>query len=61
MYITWFFLQEDNPNVPFYTSASDLAGFWDLVTLQIDDINSTFKEIELLRENNWKEVPCQKV
>lgn len=51
---------EDNPSVPFYTTASDLAGFWDLVMLQIDDINSTFKEIELLRKNNWKEVTTQK-
>lgn len=54
-------LQEDSPSVPFYTTASDLAGFWDLVMLQIDDINSTFKEIELMKQNNWKEVADQKV
>lgn len=56
-----FLFQEDDPNVPFYTTASDLAGFWDLVKLQIEDINNTFKEIELMRNNNWKETISQKV
>ncbi|XP_055951879.1 uncharacterized protein LOC129987909 isoform X4 [Argiope bruennichi] len=51
---------EENPSVPFYTTASDLAGFWDLVMLQVDDINSTFKEIEAMRQNGWKEVISEK-
>ncbi|KFM71205.1 Disks large-associated protein 1, partial [Stegodyphus mimosarum] len=51
---------EENPNVPFYTTASDLAGFWDMVMLQVDDINSTFSEIKAMKENGWKEIAPRK-
>ncbi|KAG8179964.1 hypothetical protein JTE90_015413 [Oedothorax gibbosus] len=51
---------EENPSVPFYTTATDLAGFWDLVMLQVDDINATFKEINAMQKNGWKEVVCEK-
>ncbi|GFS93681.1 hypothetical protein NPIL_176232 [Nephila pilipes] len=47
---------EENPSVPFYTTGSDLAGFWDLVLLQVEDINTTLKEIDDMRRNGWKEV-----
>nr|XP_054751951.1 serine/arginine repetitive matrix protein 1-like [Lytechinus pictus]XP_054751952.1 serine/arginine repetitive matrix protein 1-like [Lytechinus pictus] len=36
------------------TLASDLAGFWDMVMIQVDDINSKFIDIETLKDNNWK-------
>ncbi|XP_071502412.1 uncharacterized protein [Diadema antillarum] len=36
------------------TLASDLAGFWDMVMIQVDDINSKFADIQTMRENNWK-------
>ncbi|GFQ90808.1 hypothetical protein TNCT_716552 [Trichonephila clavata] len=52
---------EENPSVPFYTTGSDLAGFWDLVLLQVDDINTTFKEIDDMRKNGWKEVISEKL
>ncbi|GIY45149.1 hypothetical protein CDAR_298551 [Caerostris darwini] len=51
---------EENPSVPFYTTDSDLAGFWDLVMLQVEDINATFKEIEIMKKNGWKEVVSEK-
>ncbi|GBM74499.1 Disks large-associated protein 1 [Araneus ventricosus] len=51
---------EENPSVPFYTTDSDLAGFWDLVLLQVDDITATFKEIEAMKQNGWKEVISEK-
>ncbi len=32
----------------------DLAGFWDMVLIQVDDVNSMFKEIEGFRQNGWR-------
>ncbi|XP_038046626.1 disks large-associated protein 1-like [Patiria miniata] len=32
----------------------DLTGFWDMVLLQVDDVNSMFAEIEELRQNGWR-------
>jgi discs large-associated protein 1 len=39
----------------FKTTSQDLAGFWDLVVIQIDDVQRMFVEIEALRRNGWKE------
>ena len=39
----------------FATTSEDLAGFWDLVMIQVDDVRLMFTEIEELRLNNWKE------
>eukprot|EP00057_Strongylocentrotus_purpuratus_P002588 XP_003724809.1 PREDICTED: serine/arginine repetitive matrix protein 1 [Strongylocentrotus purpuratus] len=36
------------------TLASDLAGFWDMVMIQVDEMNSKFIDIETLKDNNWK-------
>ncbi|XP_057219287.1 disks large-associated protein 4 isoform X4 [Triplophysa rosa] len=35
-------------------TAQDLAGFWDLLQLSIEDISMKFDELHLLRSNNWK-------
>ncbi|XP_022087034.1 serine/arginine repetitive matrix protein 2-like [Acanthaster planci] len=32
----------------------DLTGFWDMVLIQVDDVNSMFAEIEELRQNGWR-------
>ena len=39
---------------PFPTTDDDLAGFWDLVMMQIEEIDSTYDEIVKLRTNGWK-------
>jgi hypothetical protein len=39
----------------FKTTAQDLAGFWDMVSLQVEDVNSMFEEIEKLHQRNWRE------
>ncbi|XP_066143048.1 uncharacterized protein [Euwallacea fornicatus] len=39
----------------FPTTNQDLQGFWDMVMLQVDQVDNLFKEINRLRENNWKE------
>ncbi|KAK3732881.1 hypothetical protein QZH41_018668 [Actinostola sp. cb2023] len=36
---------------------ADLAGFWDMVMLQVDDVSSMFDNIEELRKNGWVEKP----
>ncbi|KAK8737572.1 hypothetical protein OTU49_004543, partial [Cherax quadricarinatus] len=40
----------------FPTTCEDLAGFWDMVSIQVEDIKNSLKEILLLRANGWKEV-----
>ncbi|TRY98599.1 hypothetical protein DNTS_005284, partial [Danionella cerebrum] len=35
-------------------TAQDLAGFWDLLQLSIEDISMKFDELHLLRDNDWK-------
>ena len=32
----------------------DLTGFWDMVLIQVEDVNSMFSEIEELRQNGWR-------
>ncbi|XP_046631402.1 uncharacterized protein LOC124311124 [Daphnia pulicaria] len=45
-----------SPDEPFPTTGQDLAGFWDMVTIQVDHIDLLFAEIKQLRDNNWVEV-----
>ncbi len=37
----------------FVTLDGDLAGFWDMVYLQIEDIQRMFKQLDEMRTNNW--------
>ncbi|KAG0727108.1 Disks large-associated protein 4 [Chionoecetes opilio] len=39
----------------FPTTCEDLAGFWDMVSIQVEDIRQSLEEIENLRANNWQE------
>lgn len=32
---------------------ADLAGFWDMVMIQVDDVNNMFSNIDELRKNGW--------
>ncbi|KAJ9575706.1 hypothetical protein L9F63_007465, partial [Diploptera punctata] len=41
---------------PFPTTCEDLAGFWDMVMLQVDHVDRLFEEITKLRNANWVEV-----
>lgn len=38
----------------FVTLDGDLAGFWDMVCLQIDDIHSLFRKLDSMKANNWE-------
>jgi len=45
-----------NSDEPFPTTAEDLAGFWDMVNIQVDHINTLFGEIQTLQSNGWVEI-----
>lgn len=37
----------------FKIKPDDLQGFWDMVTIQVEEVNGAFKELDQLRQNNW--------
>ncbi|XP_070854800.1 uncharacterized protein vlc isoform X2 [Drosophila suzukii] len=41
----------------FPTTVDDLQGFWDMVYLQVEHLDSVFADIEHLKANKWKRVP----
>ncbi|XP_065367722.1 uncharacterized protein vlc [Calliphora vicina] len=43
-----------SPEDKFPTTVDDLQGFWDMVYLQVDHIDSIFADIENLKKNDWK-------
>lgn len=45
----------------FPTTNEDLQGFWDMVMLQVDQVDRLFEEINRLKENNWNEETVTKV
>jgi hypothetical protein len=48
--------QAQNSEEPFPTTSEDLAGFWDMVMLQVEHVNRLFEEIRTLRAADWVEV-----
>ncbi|XP_052870147.1 uncharacterized protein LOC128275624 [Anopheles cruzii] len=42
------------PGEKFQTTGEDLRGFWDMVMLQVNDVDATFVEIDTFRKNGWK-------
>ncbi|RZC36099.1 GKAP domain containing protein [Asbolus verrucosus] len=46
-------------SVAFPTTNEDLQGFWDMVMLQVDQVDALFKEIDALKANNWQEVKIE--
>ncbi|XP_039279895.1 uncharacterized protein LOC111058338 [Nilaparvata lugens] len=43
-----------DPNDDFKTTDEDLAGFWDMVTIQVDSMHKEFDSIKKLKANGWK-------
>lgn len=41
---------EDGPQ----TLCGDLQGFWDMMMLQVDNVDAAFNDIRQCRENGWK-------
>ncbi|KAM3850572.1 disks large-associated protein 1-like, partial [Diretmus argenteus] len=46
--------QNLNPNAHPRPVASDLAGFWDMLQLSIENISLKFDELHQIRANNWR-------
>ena len=44
-------------------TSQDLAGFWDLLQLSIDDVTMKFDQLQKIKSNNWRlvESPEKKV
>ncbi|KAL4228410.1 Guanylate-kinase-associated protein (GKAP) protein [Mactra antiquata] len=38
------------------TKCEDLQGFWEMVKLQVDDVDDMFTEIDMMRQNGWREI-----
>ncbi|XP_053694594.1 uncharacterized protein LOC128742292 isoform X2 [Sabethes cyaneus] len=43
-----------SPDEKFQTTNEDLRGFWDMLLLQVDNVDASFREIDSFRENGWK-------
>merc|ERR1740128_838211 len=43
--------KEEDPFVP---TSQDLAGFWDMVHIQVDQVHGKFAELQKLRSQGWK-------
>ncbi|KAL0200803.1 hypothetical protein M9458_003990, partial [Cirrhinus mrigala] len=43
-----------NPNAHPRPVAQDLAGFWDMLQLSIENISLKFDELHQLKANNWR-------
>ncbi|GBP15569.1 hypothetical protein EVAR_5274_1 [Eumeta japonica] len=41
---------------PFPTTVEDLQGFWDMVCLQVRNVDALYEQIARLKENGWREV-----
>ncbi|XP_044248672.1 disks large-associated protein 1 [Drosophila takahashii] len=46
-----------SPEDEFPTTVDDLQGFWDMVYLQVEHVDSIFADIEHLKDNEWKRIP----
>ncbi|KAM5218828.1 disks large-associated protein 1 isoform 3-T18 [Hipposideros larvatus] len=45
-----------NPNAHPRPTSQDLAGFWDMLQLSIENISMKFDELHQLKANNWKQM-----
>ncbi|XP_034950363.1 disks large-associated protein 4 isoform X2 [Chelonus insularis] len=48
------------PGEEFPTTNEDLAGFWDMVMLQVVQVNNLFEHIDKLKSSQWQEVAVEK-
>ncbi|XP_053662655.1 homeobox protein 2 [Anopheles marshallii] len=43
-----------SPDEKFQTTGEDLRGFWDMVMLQVNNVDASFDEIDSFRKNGWR-------
>ena len=46
---------------PFVPTNMDLAGFWDMVYIQVEHVHSLFAELQEIRSNGWKKSGVSKI
>ncbi|CAM9560587.1 unnamed protein product [Lampetra fluviatilis] len=50
-----------NPTADPHPTSQDLAGFWDMLQLAIEDVGMKFGELQQLKVNQWKEADAEEV
>ncbi|XP_062857633.1 disks large-associated protein 2 [Trichomycterus rosablanca] len=50
----WLCEQNLDPSAMPRPTAQDLAGFWDLLQLSVDDVTAKFDELQKLKRNQWR-------
>ncbi|KAJ8356169.1 hypothetical protein SKAU_G00189630 [Synaphobranchus kaupii] len=50
----WLCQQNLDPSAMPRPTSQDLAGFWDLLQLSIDDVSAKFDELQLIKSNDWR-------
>ncbi|XP_057208149.1 disks large-associated protein 2-like isoform X4 [Triplophysa rosa] len=50
----WLCQQNLDPSAMPRPTAQDLAGFWDLLQLSIDDVTAKFDELQQIKSNDWR-------
>uniref|UniRef100_A0A3B4FHK4 DLG associated protein 2 n=2 Tax=Haplochromini TaxID=319058 RepID=A0A3B4FHK4_9CICH len=52
----WLCQQNLDPSAMPRPTSQDLAGFWDLLQLSIDDVTIKFDQLQQIKNNNWRPV-----
>ncbi|XP_018599385.2 disks large-associated protein 2-like isoform X2 [Scleropages formosus] len=52
----WLCQQNLDPSAMPRPTSQDLAGFWDLLQLSIDDVTAKFDELQQMKSNDWRPV-----
>nr|XP_046220457.1 disks large-associated protein 2-like [Oncorhynchus gorbuscha] len=52
----WLCQQNLDPSAMPRPTSQDLAGFWDLLQLSIDDVTAKFDELQQIKNNDWRPV-----
>ncbi|TNN83008.1 Disks large-associated protein 2 [Liparis tanakae] len=50
----WLCQQNLDPSAMPRPTSQDLAGFWDLLQLSIDDVTTKFDQLQQIKNNNWR-------
>lgn len=56
-----FSLPTQDPSAYPQPTSQDLAGFWDLLQLNIEDVRVRFQDLQRLKDSNWRLPPEKKV
>ncbi|XP_027856597.1 disks large-associated protein 2 isoform X6 [Xiphophorus couchianus] len=52
----WLCQQNLDPSAMPRPTSQDLAGFWDLLQLSVDDVNMKFDQLQQIKNNNWRPI-----